>query len=310
MKIFITGAEGFVGRHLFNALSCRNHEVYGGYFIKDGDDSFFKNHDKNLLFLDITKREETIDLVREIGPDAVVHLAAVSFVPDGKKDPYNIILTNIYGTQNIISSVESLQKPCSFLFASSGEIYGSLKTNQIIAETTPAGPKNLYAVTKLTGEYLALQSGINPVILRLFNHTGKGQRTDFVLPSFAKQIASIGRKGPGELRVGNLESFKDFLDIRDVVEAYVKAIEDPVPGIFNVCSGNTCRLYDIVMKMIKSAKAEIKITVDKTRFRKNDGGYFTASNSKFSSAFGWKPVYSIDDTIESLIKYYRYKEDI
>ncbi len=310
MRVLITGAEGFVGQHIFTALTESSFDVCGCYYQGRGAESFIERYRDKLDFLDIKNKDKTEEFIKSACPDAVVHLAAVSFVPEGGKDPYNIIMTNIYGTQNIISGIQSLDKDCHIIFASSGEVYGSPEKGAVITEKSELKPKSLYAITKLTGEYLCLNSDIPAVIFRLFNHTGIGQRTDFVIPSFARQIAEIEARGQSELKVGNLDSYKDFLDIRDVVDAYVKAVKNPAAGVYNICSSRTYRLFDIVQGMIRHSGKDIKITVDPERYRKSKGGDFMAVNEKFSSVYNWHPKIKIDCTYKNLINYFRSKEDI
>lgn len=309
MKVFITGAEGFVGRKLFIRLIEHGFDASGSIFEFNENDDFYKNYKKNLFIADITNREEIKGLIDHIRPDIIVHLAAVTFVPHGDKDPQNVILTNIYGTQNLISAAGNL-KNCHIIFASSSEVYGTPREGDLITEETMVKPNSIYAITKLTGEYIIKSSGISSTVLRLFNHTGIGQNPNFVIPNFAKQIVDIERSGRSELLVGNLESYKDFLDIEDIIDAYLSVIKRPSKDIYNICSGRTVKIANLVKLMTDYSIKPISILVDQERYRKGTGCIFNASNEKFRNFYDWQPKINISDTIKYMINYYRSKEDM
>lgn len=310
MKVLITGAEGFVGSHIIKGLIPEGHELHGiifpeGLKVPIQECEYLTPH-----LIDITDREKTIELMTSLAPDIVVHLAAVSFIPDGDSCTRSMVLTNIYGTHNIISGLKCLSKKCHVIFASSGEVYLHDEKNEVITENSDLGPQSVYAVTKLSSEYLIKGSGLPYTVLRLFNHTGVGQRHDFAIPNFVRQIVMMEKekKEKYELKVGNLDSYKDFTDIEDIAEAYKAVIAAPSTGTFNICSGRAYKLKDLVNKMIAISPKAIKITIDESRYRAGSGRRFFASNEKFSRLYGWRPKIPIEDTIKKLFDYFRKQE--
>jgi len=258
-RFLITGASGFVGQHLTPVLHAAfpDAEIIAEHF-------------------DVTEADVVAGAVRRAQPDACIHLAAVTAVADAGRDPDRAWHVNLHGTLNLSRAVLAEAPECHLVFASSSEIYGrSFITGRALDETAVLAPMNSYAATKAATD-LALGAMVNDGLrvtrLRLFNHTGPGQTDAFAVPAFARQIARIaaGQQEP-PLRVGGLESLRDFLDVRDVCNAYVACLRRGAnlpPGvIMNIASGVPRRIGDILQELLSLSGVDIEVATDAARLR-------------------------------------------
>ena len=239
-------------------------------------------------------------LIAELRPKTVVHLAALSYVPAADKSPNTMIDCNIAGTFNLTASLSRHCPDAHLVLASSGEVYGVPAEGARITEQSPLRPANLYGVTKLSCEHvvrLPRFAALRATILRLFNHTGVHQSARFVIPAFLSQIAALETSTESTLYVGNLEAYKDFMDIQDVLRGYEKVIAHPVAGTFNVCSGKSHKIADLLTWMLQLAAKPITVRVDKNRWRPHAGGVFEASNRLFCQTFSWQSKIPLKETI-------------
>jgi GDP-4-dehydro-6-deoxy-D-mannose reductase len=176
-----------------------------------------------------------------------------------------------------------------------------------LRETAPLRPSNAYSASKAAAEVIALQyarsGALSVVATRSFNHTGPGQRTAFAAPAFARQIADISRgRQPAVLQVGNLASRRDFSDVRDVVRAYRLLVERGRPGdVYNVCSGRSVSMREIVDDLIRIAGVEIEIKIDPARLRPVDTPDIVGDNSLLRRDTGWQPLIPLRTTLEDLL---------
>jgi GDP-4-dehydro-6-deoxy-D-mannose reductase len=193
------------------------------------------------------------------------------------------------------------------LLVSSAEVYGAVpEAEQPISESRALCPASPYAASKAAAEMAALQAGaegrIAVVIARSFNHTGPGQDLRFALPGFARQLAEI-RAGRGDavLRVGNLDVWRDFLDVRDVVNAYLRLAERGVnQRAYNVCSGEAVRLGTLVERLVEYSGTGARVEVDAERFRPVDIPLLRGDSTRLR-ALGWKPRIPLDETLHDLL---------
>lgn len=315
-KILITGATGFVGSHLAEYFIDKHidNEIYGTYLF----DSSLKNLDTiknhvNLSKLDLSNEDEVFKLIEKIKPNVIFHLAAMASAVDSFSSPAEPLINNIQSQVNILEGVKRLNLvDCKILIISSGEVYGDVAKNDLpIDENVNFRPTNPYAVSKLTQDFLGLQYflsyNLKTIRVRPFNHIGPRQSPGFVVASFAKKIVEIEKgKGNGVLTVGNLEAKRDFTDVRDMVKAYDLAVSKGVFGdVYNLGSGISYKISDILNKMLSLSKAEIAVEVDKSLFRPIDNPELVCDASKFKKLTGWEPEIEIDTTLRDTLDYWR-----
>lgn len=247
-------------------------------------------------------------------PDIVVHLAALSSVAAADVDGPAIMGFNLGGTMRLARALRGTSQKPAFIFASSGEVYGKSFIDGVVDEDTPLRPGNAYSRSKVAAEFALtdLLGDCGPVILlRLFNHTGPGQDERFVVPSFAAQIARIETgQQTGTLRVGNVAAERDFLDVADVVDAYIAVIRAvgsmPVgASAFNVCSSHAVSIRSLLDGLISMSRTPIQVGADPSRMRASDIPKAVASGERFRKQFGWAPRRSIEKTLASVLEYWR-----
>ena len=309
-KILITGASGFVGNHLVHSLSSNSNNILFGT-------TFSKNKVNNidnvkLLEADLTDEKVVYSLVAELKPDIIYHLAAFTSVADSFSSPKETILNNMACQINIFEAMKKNNLLDSkTLVVSSAEVYGSVKPEELpIDEEAPLNPTSPYAVSKLAQDFLGRQYflayNLKTLRVRPFNHVGPGQSPNFVIATFAKKIAEI-EKGKMEpvLTVGNLDAKRDFTDVRDVVKAYELLMEKGEFGdIYNIGSGVSYKISDILDRLLSLTTAKIKVEVDKSLFRPIDDPELICNPAKIQK-LGWKPEILIDQTLEDTLDYWR-----
>lgn len=304
MKIvLVTGSEGFVGSHLIRTLRESSYDIvptcYPLLLPKDGEH----------IPLDILNLDRTKDVLKAHNPDIVFHLAAISSVAKSFRDPPRTYSTNILGTANLLGAVRSLKKPVRFIFVSTCEVYGG---GEHISETADINLKNPYAVSKYAAEMVCQNHFIDDLecaILRPFTHTGPGQSQDFVLPTIATQIAEIEKgKRPPLLELGNIDVKREFMNVRDVCNAYTLSIERCEPGnIYNISSDRGYTIREALDIFAKQSKVTFDVKTDPSRMRKVDIPVLIGDGSKFAGLTGWKQTVAFEKTIESLLNYWRAK---
>ncbi|RMF07283.1 SDR family oxidoreductase [Candidatus Woesearchaeota archaeon] len=306
-RVMITGIGGFVGPYLAGEMLRNGYEVCGTYFAEKP--SIEGIPDSMLRAADITKKEEIRSALEEFQPDYVVHLAAMSDAGESfrNRELYNKV--NVEGTRNIYEALSEAGLKAKVLLAGSSHEYG-IPLKIPITEDHPLNPNNPYGESKVEAERVARQHPqIKTVFARSFNHTGPGQPPNFVLPSFAHQIAMIesGKQEP-VIRVGNIDAKRDFLDVRDVVRAYRLLLQKGREGeAYNVCSGESHRISDLLVEMIGMSRADIKIMRDEEKLRPVDIPELRGDNSKLKGETGWQQEISIDETMRDLLDYWRKK---
>jgi len=332
MKILITGATGFVGRHLLRVLGeearagteTGGFEVFGTSYPQPPRPS-----DRDIVFLDLRTESELFKLVRDVRPDWIFHLAAVSNVRSSWQLRRETLETNVIGTQNLLEAVRLTAPGARVLFISSSDVYGIVgSTEKRLIEEDPIQVINPYAYSKAAGEMMCefynKVENLDIVIARQFPHTGPGQTADFVCPDWARQVVQIER-GESEpvILVGNLDVKRDFSDVRDVVRAYIMLMRKGRRGkVYNVCSGKALPLREILDFLIGEAETgpshsaerpgmkarrrqTIKVQVHPGKLRKTDVPLLLGSNSKLVAETGWSPRIPIEQTLRDLLAYWR-----
>lgn len=311
----ITGIAGFAGSHLVDYLLGKNIKVFGFYHP---DHSVLNlEHVKtriSLLPVDLQNAKQVNLAVKKTKPDYVFHLAAASSPAQSFKNPAQTLENNLLSQINLSEALVSIKSKAKILIIGSAEEYGIVEDDQTAAnEETPLRPVSPYAVSKVAQDFLGYQYfvhyGLAIVRVRPFNHIGPRQSTDFVVPAFANQIAEIEKVGRGKIKVGNLNSYRDFTDVRDVVRAYLLVLDRGVPGeVYNIGSGRLTRIGD-VLKILKSfSQAKIEVVTDKSRIAQTEVNSITCDYSKLGKATGWKPEIPLKTTLFDTINYERRKK--
>ncbi|UCC11423.1 MAG: GDP-mannose 4,6-dehydratase [candidate division WOR-3 bacterium] len=302
--VFVTGCEGFVGSYLVKALRESLYKVeatcYPLLLPKEG----------TCKPLDVLNPDMTKEALKESEPDVVFHLAAVSSVSKSIRDAALTYDTNIMGTVNLLEAVKGLEKKVRFIFISTCEVYGDGGGD--ITEDAPIVLNNPYAVSKYAAELVCrdyVRQGFDCVILRAFTHTGPGQARGFVLPHIAAQVAEIEKnKRPPLVELGNIDVMREFMNIADVMSAYVKAIDVCEAGrVYNVASGQGYSIRTAVDIYKELAKTPFEVKTQPSKIRPNDTPRLIGNGKRFMEATGWQPQYRFEKTIEDLLNYWRAK---
>ncbi|MFP4459434.1 MAG: GDP-mannose 4,6-dehydratase [Candidatus Zixiibacteriota bacterium] len=310
MKLFITGIEGFVGRHLSKALidynrnSDEKFEICGMYYPKASIEHL-KDYDFQLSPVDIADKEAVTDVLGRYQPDYIIHLAGIAFVPHAMKDPFKAWNVNLHGGLHILEWIRQKSPETRAIIVSTGEVYGAPDSQKDIpySEKSVLNPANVYAATKASLDIAARQYNktwnLDLVIARPYNHIGPWQSENFVVSSFASQIAKA-KAGKTEriIKVGNLSAARDFTDVRDVVRAYIMMLRDVRPDVYNICSSNPVKIRYILDKLIEISDFDVEVQVDSSRLRPVDVPVISALHDKLTDECGWQPEISLDKTLE------------
>ncbi|MBI3394963.1 MAG: GDP-mannose 4,6-dehydratase [Spirochaetia bacterium] len=314
MKVLITGIHGFVGSHLCLYLLGCGDQVSGldrrgvapadlGRFAGRGAEPSL---DTVTIFRgDLSTVESCAQLIQDSRPDAVIHLAGNAFVPGGWTDPADMLRNNALNTVQLLQGAREAGWKGRFLLASSSDVYGSA-SDLPITESTPTKPESPYASSKLAAEQMSLyflRDGIETLIARPFNHAGPGQKEGFVIPSFLCRIRDAMQKGQTEMVVGDIESARDFTDVRDVARAYRILLEKGRPGeVYNVCSGKPVKIREILERAMDAAGARLAFRVDPALLRPEGPSQRYGSAAKIS-ALGWAPELGLQNTVRDTWEY-------
>jgi GDP-4-dehydro-6-deoxy-D-mannose reductase len=291
-RLLVTGLTGFVGHHLQALLDYSDR----GWVLVTAPEPF------DLL------RPETLDAWCGQQPDAVIHLAGQTFVPEAFRDPARTLEVNLLGTLNLLQALKAHGFGGAFLYVSSGDVYGQVDVIDMpVTEQLAPRPRNPYAVSKVAAELLCQQwSYTEPwriMVARPFNHIGAGQSESFVVSSIARQLVRVcqGVQAP-RLEVGDIDVTRDFLDVGDVIEAYLLLLEKGVNGeVYNVCSGQERKVRDIIVEMARLAGVEVELVQDPARMRRAEQRRVVGNSDKLQRETGWKPGIYITDTLQSVL---------
>ena len=293
-RILVTGDKGFVGQYALTGLLG----AIGLSTLKPN--------------IDIRDKKSVLECLRAFQPDAVLHLAALSFVPDSFKEPETTFEVNFLGTLRLLEALQETGFKGSFIYVGTGDAYGRVPAEELpIREERILRPLNPYAVSKAASEALCFQwsqtGSFEIMMARPFNHIGPGQSPNFAISDFARQIAEIaaGDCAP-VLNVGNIDATRDFTDVADVVYAYELILAYGQNGeIYNVCCGIERSVRTLLNQLLNLSGITAEIVVDSVRYRPSDQPRVCGSYQKLMVHTGWQPKTSID---ESLLNLYRYWE--
>jgi len=301
MRVLVTGAFGFVGRHVIAELRRHGHPVCG-YDLGAVPPEFDGIDTAKGDVRDATALREA---VRRARPEACLHLAALAFVPSGASSPEAMLDVNVMGTIRLLEAFRQDCPEARLLVVSSAQVYGHQPRQAPVKENEPFAPDSIYAVTKAAADTTALlyarQYGLNVAVVRPHNHIGPGQAPLYVVPAFARQVARIARGAPPEIRVGNLESRRDFTDVRDVARAYRLLLDRARGGeAYNLGSGAPVAAGDILRRLCSLAGIQPRIVRDETLFRPNDRSP-VLDVGKLREATGWTPEIPLDRTLKDIL---------
>ncbi len=308
-KALIIGAAGFVGNYLIDHI--QKNCVWSIAVTKMKHESISRKG-VEVRDLDILNYNEVKDLMQEVRPDFIFHLAAQSSVALSWKNPGLTVDVNIKGTLNVLDCLRELDYNPRILLIGSGEEYGRVKEQEVpVTENNVLRPGNIYAVTKacqnMIGSIYAQAYGLSVIMVRAFNHIGPNQTPTFVVADFCKQIAEIeaGMREP-VVRVGNLSACRDFTDVRDVVRAYVQLIEKGTPGeLYNVGSGHAVEIREILDKIVGLSDTEVSVELDPEKVRPVDVPVIEAAAGKLTDCTGWTPEIPLETTLKETLDYWR-----
>jgi len=309
-RILVTGASGFVGRRLLAALRQRFPQAR----VIGTDRSGQAAGDGEARALDILDADAVDSVIAEIQPDAVIHLAALAAVQDSVRDPRATWRVNVMGTLEVVMALQRHVPDCHLLYISSAEVYGRTAfSGDPVMEEMALQPANPYAASKAAADLLVREAtgrGLFATIVRPFNHTGPGQDDRFVIPAFCSQVARIERGlQPSEMLVGELNDERDFLDADDVVQLYVRIIEQgqrlPPGLVLNASSGVSRRIGDILSSILAASPAKITVKVDPSRLRATRVPRIVGDASRALNVLGWTPSKPFDQTLAETLDYWR-----
>lgn len=331
-RVLITGVKGMAGSHLADFLVGAKHrecftgeechyKVFGNDLPdRPWDDNIVGNKELVYKDVDIRDRAAVHELMQEVAPDWVFHLAAEAFVPDSWERPQDVLETNVVGTANVLEAARLLAKKPIVQIACTSEEYGLVYPEEtpVNPKTQPFRPMSPYGVSKVSSELLGAQYtrsyGLPTVLTRTFNHTGPRQNDQYVTSSFCKQALLVAAGRQAAVLHGDLTSVRDFTDVRDICRAYVEAVR------WVEKTGVGGRVFQIGGADILSAGTLLKAVCKKTgllfgvhtkpvreRMRPSDVPLLCCDSSEFSEMTGWQPLIGYNETIDDVLSYWREK---
>lgn len=288
--MLVTGSRGFVGTWLTRHLAGVGDEVLE---LPAG--------------LDVADRDAFVGAVAEASPEWVCHLAGLASVAGSWDDPAGTYLVNTLGVSHLCEAVLACSPVPRVLLVSSAEVYGRVPPDELpIGEDRAFAPVSPYGASKAAAELIGLQAwlgrGVQVVRARPFNHTGPGQRPDFVVPALARQVAEAVAAGTGAISVGNLAARRDITDVRDVVRAYRLLLERGEPGVaYNVCRGESVAIGEVLQRLLFLSGADLRVELDPGRLRPSDVPDLRGDPTRLEAATGWAPEVDLDRSLADVL---------
>ncbi len=306
-SVLVTGAAGFVGSHLLELLEQEDDVITA--WLRPGTEPSVIGTRVGWLAVEMHDREAVHAAIRHVAPDVVYHLAGIPHVGDSWSHTCETFAGNVLATHYLFDALRREALAPRVLVTSSATVYKP--ASSAIRESDPILPNSPYGTSKLAQEMVARRAweddGIPGLIARSFNHVGPRQSPSFVASSMAKQIAEIeaGRREP-QLALGNLDSQRDIMDVRDTVKAYRALMRSATPGApYNVCSGTAVPIRTLVDLFVAKARVLITITQDPSRLRPNDTPLVLGDRARIQADTGWSPEIPLEKTVDDLLAYWR-----
>ena len=301
MRVLVTGADGFVGKHLCRHLRACGDEVVEAH----GPPA--QGAGSGRTSLDVTDSANVRAVVEAARPEVVVHLAGFSSVAKSHQDPSRAFSVNALGTVHLLAAVCDAAPRARILLIGSAEMYGAIPAGARASEEFPLRPLSPYASSKVAAEVAGFQfhraTGLEVIGVRPFNHIGAGQAPHFVVPSFARQVEAIRtRRSPATLQVGDLTVTRDFCHVDDVVRAYRLLALQARPGeTYNVCSGEGRTIRSLLDELLEMAGVTAAVEVDHLRLRPAEIPSLVGDSAKLRK-LGWQPSRTVQDALRDVLQ--------
>lgn len=314
MRVLVTGIGGFAGAHVAAALLAAGHEVHGlqrGERARGALSALGVAHGA-LHTGDVRDMTAMVQLVGEVAPDGLVHLAGVSEMAAAEADPAAAYAVNVGGTLAVLAAVRAAAPRARLLAVSSGHVYGAVLPGDLpVTEDTPLRPLTVYGASKAAAELAVAQwgraYGLDVVCARPFNHAGPGQTPAFVCSALARQIAliEVGRQPP-VVQTGNLDPVRDLSDVRDIAGGYVALLERGRSGtVYNLCAGTGVSIAEVVAILRTHARVPVRVWSDPALRRAGDVPRLVASHARATRDTGWEPRRALEETLGAVLDDWR-----
>ena len=308
--LFVTGAEGFTGKHLVEYLRRRGYDVIGGVRNRARKLAFERQSGRALV-CDVSDAINVARAVASVKPDGIIHLAGTSQPHTANAEPLTAYQSIVSGWANVLDAVRRVVPRARVVLSSACDVYGNAGSDDHPAtEDTPLAPVSTFGSLKATAESIArtffLNYHTNITIVRPFHYTGPGQSEAFFFAAVAKRLADWDQNTHGDdLKLPDLGFRRDLLHVADVVEAYAYLLEEGRPNeAYNICSGRTWTVREIVELIIQASGKNVHIS----ELPSDDTGQITClcgSNAKASTEFGWQPRYTAEQAVTELVHSYQ-----
>lgn len=299
MRVLVTGATGFAGRWLVRDLEAAGHTTIPT-----------PRRDE----LDLRDAQAVGAFVATTAPDAIAHLAGIAYGPDARRAPDDAFAVNAGGTRTILAAAEAIAPDLPVLVVSSSEVYGAPRALDLpIAESAPIRAEQPYGRSKVGLERAAADAagrGVRRIAIgRPFNHTGPGQRLEFVVPALARRVIDAARDGRSTIAAGNVDVRRDFADVRDVARAYRLILEalargelasGPQPRVYNIATGRSTPIREIATAFGALAGLDVGIEIDPALVRSDDPAEIRGDASRIATDLGWRPTIPLEDTLRDV----------
>lgn len=307
--ILITGGTGFVASHLVEELYKRGERnIHLTSYRDEGE--FVKQFvdEKNIHQINLTDYQATQELIKELQPNEIYHLASLASVGDSFEKRKFILEMNTNLQLNLLEAIQAQAPQAKILHVSTALVYAT-NGKEVVDEHTAIGPDNPYALSKLIQDMMAYSfvksEGLNIVRVRPFNHIGERQALGFVVADLAAAIVRVEKGLEDSVHVGNLDSIRDFSDVKDVVNAYILVMEKGQNNeVYNIGSGQGRSIREVLDILISLAKTDIRVEVDPNKIRPVDLHSLVCDNKKIIN-LGWQQKHQLKETLERILNYWR-----